>query len=208
MMPSSLFPALEQRPEAMSGGDVAYTPQEVWDALLKGDVRWTLPPPGWPVWEPCAGGGSAVRALRAAGYTVSATELDGSAESVRLGLAMQGDASKGCPLSCDYEVWTNPPFSLANGLLRGWMSSAHPPRRVVYLVLQAWIVAEERAWIWPYIRRQVLLYPRISFGGPGRAVGQTDMRDYCILDMDMTGNDPRRRSPTLHRLDWRAGKVS
>lgn len=194
-------------PAPMSGADVAYTPAAVVSAILTSGA---VDPPSLPVWEPCAGGGSWIEALRAARHEVHGTEIDPNAESVRRGLAEQGDAMDGPPAALrgrNFEVWTNPPFSVANELLQAWTRLPTPPRRVVLLMLHAWPNAEERAWIWPYLHRHVLLYPRISFGGPNRdGKGSTDQREYAVLDLRF-GPRPAT-SPTLDRLDWRAGRLS
>lgn len=200
-MNGMLFPDLEQTtPE--TGADVAYTPYEVVEAILRSGV---LPPPRGAVWEPFAGAGSWVRALRAAGAQVSATELDGAAASVREGLAVRGDALRGSPacLPEDYEVWTNPPFSLAGEALEVWRRSPRPPRRVVFLVLQSWIVAESRVWVWRHLRAQIVLSPRLSFEGPGRC-GGTDMREYALVDLRL---DRVVRRRMVGRLNWRTGEA-
>lgn len=200
---SGLFPDLQPIDQADAGSDVAYTPAGVIRALLRAPSP--LPPPGAPVWEPCAGGGVWVEELRAAGHVVEGTEIDSKARSIALGLARHGDALQDRPSFPDYEIWTNPPFGIANKLLLDWTTRPRPPRRVVLLVLQQWIVAEERAWIWPLLRRQILLYPRICFEGPGRESGSTDMREYCILDLE---TQPGTTAALLHRLDWRTGRAS
>jgi hypothetical protein len=213
---SALFPGLIDD-EPAQGSDVAYTPEAVVSAILDPAADWAIRlPEADRVWEPCAGGGAWIRALRAYRHTlaIAATEIDPSARSVVDRLARRGDARDpaACPWSGKgekpYEIWTNPPFSLANDLCKAWFSFPNAPRRIVLLVLQSWPNAAERAWLRPYLRRQVVLYPRICFGGPGRPAGQTDQRDYALIEL--TPGRPRTRgeSWSAWHYDWRARVVS
>ncbi len=218
---NALFPALPPTHTGQPRSDVAYTPEEVIRAILHDPEEADRPsavlrPGSNRVWEPCAGGGAWVRALREElgdrWMEIHATEIDPGAASIRAGLATHGDALN--PMSCpwangseNYEIWTNPPFSLANDLLRAWLAFPNPPRRVILLLLQAWPNPEERAWVWPHMRQEIVLYPRISFGGPGRKIGQTDQRDYAIFEFAPSF---RLACYGIHkkRFDWRARVLS
>lgn len=211
-------PPVPAAPPPQSGADVAYTPEEVIRAVLhESDTQDpVIRPRSNRIWEPCAGGGAWINALREElddrWTEIHGTEIDPNAASIREGLAVQGDARDpaACPWangSEGYEIWTNPPFSLANDLLKAWLAFPNPPRRVVLLVLQAWPNAAQRAWVWPHLRRQIVLYPRISFGGPGREKGGTDLRDYALIDLESEQRLPHQ-SPRLSRFDWRRGVLS
>jgi len=213
---NALFPTLPPVETAAEGADVAYTPEEVVSVLLRPEMaRAIIPPMVEQVWEPCAGGGAWIRALRARRpfMSIHATEIDPAAASIRAGLATHGDAFN--PASCPwattpgarYEIWTNPPFSLAGDLLRAWFNFPNPPERVILLLLQAWPNAGERAWVWPHMHREIVLYPRISFDGPGRKAKQTDQRDYSIFEFTPTCRVPWH-SIAKKRLDWRARVLS
>jgi hypothetical protein len=210
---NGLFPALPPADLATEGADVAYTPDDVAHALLCPEAARFLMPPGARVWEPCAGGGAWIRALRAyrSDLQIHGTEIDSRATSIRQGLAAHGDALS--PASCPWsqapgtrwEVWTNPPFSLAGKMLRNWFDLPNPPDRVILLLLQAWPNAAERAWVRRHMLQQIILYPRISFGGPGRKAGQTDQRDYAIFEFTP---QPWRSGAAIARwYDWRAREV-
>jgi len=210
-MQPALFASLH--PQASAGSDVAYTPDEVAEAC----VDYLIPNfvgVSCPWWDPCAGGGAFPRALQRLGPG-HATELDPHAESVRSGLATVGDALQGPPPGCAPRlVTTNPPFSLAAQILR--MALAVPTCEVVaLLLLQSWIVPDgqggkfRRDLVWgptAKIHTQAVLYPRISFGGPGREMG-TDQREYawCIWARSRgrwTFEGPAR----LDRIVWRHEK--
>lgn len=191
-----------------SGSDVAYTP----DAVAQASVTWLARQfgPRWlsPWWEPCAGGGAFVRALQTLGPG-AATELDPHAEAVRRGMAQAGNALHGPPAGMQpILICTNPPFSLATEILK--MALAVPTCQVVaLLLLQSWIVPEghRASWVWgPDARlyRQVVLYPRIAFGGPGRNGNTTDQREYALhvwrrVDGVWNASGPME----LERLVWR-----
>lgn len=203
---NDLLPALRPLDQAAAAPDVAYTSPEVVRALLRQPEL--LPAPTAPVWEPCAGSGVWIEQLRAAGHVAEGTEIDARASSVQRGLARHGDAMRPCPYWGEgaFEVWTNPPFSIANDLCRAWILGPRPPRRIVLLMLQQWLVPDERMWLWQFLRSQIVLYPRLSFSGPGRTLGDTDMREYAIHDLWIS---PRpSASATFRRLDWRLGRVS
>jgi hypothetical protein len=157
-----------------------------------------------------------VRALRARrpGLEIHATEIDPAAASIRAGLATHGDAFNPacCPWAREpgerWEIWTNPPFSLAGEMLRAWFDFPNPPERVILLLLQAWPNAGERAWVRPHMHQQIVLYPRISFGGPGRKVGQTDQRDYAIFEFTSRPRRPSYTANIVRWFDWRARVLS
>lgn len=89
------------------GDDFYATPPEAVASLLAIECKWM---PRSTVWEPACGDGAIVLPLRAAGYTVSATDLvDRGCPDSRV-LDFLGDD----PLRSEFgSVITNPPFKLA-----------------------------------------------------------------------------------------------
>lgn len=191
-------------PQPQAGADVAYTPDAVVAALLHPAISGALPEPGRPVWEPCAGAGAFVRGLRSCreSLRIEATEIDPVAAA--LSGATVADAASYAPFqgrNLAYEIWTNPPFSLADDLIRAWVALPHPPARVVLLMREGWLNAERRRWVLPHIAAEIVLVPRISFGGPGagRTAAQTDTHNHVILDL---------RPIAVHGLPHRSAGVA
>lgn len=205
-------------PQPQAGADVAYTPDAVVAALLAPEISPALPEPGYRIWEPCAGAGAFVRGLRALERLdetwIEATEIDPVAAA--LSGATVADAATHIPFqgrAVTCEIWTNPPFSLADDLLRAWLALPVPPHRVVLLMRQGWINAEKRRWVLPHLSAEIVLVPRISFGGPGsgRTATQTDTHNHVVLDI----RPPRRgvtcRSPGMpvrsYMYDWKNRQI-
>lgn len=91
-------------------------------------------------------------------------------------------------------------------------------RMVALLLLQQWIVPDgqgaehRRDLCWGPLARpthQILLYPRIAFEGPGRAVGATDMREYALYlwHRQPDGSWCPPRPTVLRRLNWATGEL-
>lgn len=207
---NALFTELSQRPEALTGADVAYTPDECAAAI----VRYLAREHGLDgvVWEPCAGGGAFVRALERASVPVVATELDPVA-AASCG-AFVWDALRGLPgaESKPRAIVTNPPFSIAGDLLRVFMA-IESVETIAMLLLRNWDAPEERAWIWREALpvESVLLMPRIAFEGPGRNGRDTDTRDYALFVWRRRPGwtwQPRHREwVRSRRLNWKTGEV-
>ena len=215
---NSLFPDLEPVPTADEGPDVAYTPDAVARACVRFLVGRNLLSGAY--WEPCSGSGAWLPALDEYGPGF-ASELDPKAASVATGIAWQHDAAKG-PLPQMVNVGcivTNPPFSCAGILLRRWLEIP-TVQTIVLLLRRDWIVPEgseeketyrlDLCW-GPYakIAMEVILYPRVPFGGPGRDEKGTDTREYSLFVWQrQTDGTWRAQSPLrAYRLDWRSGVV-
>ena len=113
-----LFPGLQPLPPPEPDPDVAYTPPEVAAACTQAFFRGL---PSGLTWEPCAGAGAWLPAIRKFGPVV-ATELDPKAESVWLKEATAHNAMLGPPAGAEPRyILTNPPFSCAAALLRAWL---------------------------------------------------------------------------------------
>lgn len=181
---SALFPAellTIQAPEP--GADVAYTPPPVARAVVE-----VLRPElvGATVWEPYAGGGAFVDALRDGGAgIVYATEADPLATGVHradVGLT-PWDVTRGWPWTAAKPdaIVTNPPFSELDEHLPILLATA---QRLVCLLLVGQSVAPAcRDWMWEtaLFDEQLWSRERIPFEGPGRNGANTDMREYAAL---------------------------
>ena len=201
----SLFP--DRDPTPQEGSDVAYTPAEACEAIARTYFHGR---PRGLIWEPCAGGGAWLPALRRYGPVV-ATELDPAAASVVSGDATQWNALRGPPPGVEPRwIVTNPPFSCAAALLRRWLEIPSV-EGIGLLLLQGWSVpkGEDEEYrrdlcFGPVarIRHKLDLYPRISFEGPGRKPGN-DNREYSFYEWRKLP-EWRHKSPmTFDLLEWR-----
>lgn len=196
--------------------DVAYTPPELVRALLAPAIRPALAPPTSHVWEPCAGDGGFARILRDHVAHVVATEVDPVVAltggticaDARYWSPPNRSAYPKIPGTRDpsWEIWTNPPFSLSEDLVRTWLGLPDPPTRLVLLLRGGWLLAARRLDLLPHLDRIIHLTPRISFGGPGREdhVGQSDTHhhDILVLRPDRPYSGPGGSKPSWH-YDWR-----
>lgn len=210
---TTLFAIPSPPPQPQAGADVAYTPDEVVAALLHPAISPALPEPGQQVWEPCAGGGAFVRALRAhRDMLIHATEIDPVA-AASCGADVADALTHRPPFTRHYEIWTNPPFSAADTLIRAWFALPEPPRRIVLLMREGWLNAAKRRWVLPHLAAEIVLVPRISFGGPGagRTATQTDTHNHVILDLRTPRGGVTYRSAghpiRRYMYDWRTKEL-
>lgn len=175
-----LFP--DSTPRPMAGADVAYTPDPVAAAivaLLRPELT------GARVWEPYAGGGAFIRALRPVAGMTFATDCDPAAEGV--GLAYVGrsrwDVAKGWPWTAPPPAWavTNPPFSLFDAHLPVLLNTA--TEGVALLLVGQSLAPGKRDWLWDIAIPDEVMWcrERIAFSGPGRDGKTTDMREYAAV---------------------------
>lgn len=200
--PARAIPVPGQRIE----GDAYYTP----DALARAIVAELLPAglAASAVWEPHAGGGAFVRALRDAGAVVYASDLDPDAA----GLAAEAGAwgrwpghdflSSPSPFRGAGPEWIlgNPPFDQAEAHVRRALALSR--RHVVFLLRLAFVETQRRIPFWTSnpARHIWMLGERPSFTGgvgkKGRAIkGNTDGCPYGVFWWDLAQSSPTTCTP-------------
>ena len=157
--------------------DAYYTP----DALAVAIVRWLGVEPGEHVYEPHAGGGAFVRALRDAGAYVRASDVDEEAAGLREAHAWWvRDFVVDPPVFglAPSMIVGNPPYAGAEQHVRRALAEVRPMGRVAFLLRIGFLASMARSALFrahPVCRVGVVV-PRPSFTGGG-----SDSSEYAVL---------------------------
>lgn len=183
----------KQHRHADRGVDLYETPPEAVHALLEAEF---LPN---RIWEPACGPGAIVRVLRAAGHTVTATDLlDYGCEGQEAGLNFLKLRTAPGGVEC---IVTNPPFMHANAFVE---RALHLCPRVIMLLRLGFIAGTKRASILDngllarvhVFRNRLPMMHRAGWEGP-RATSQTEFA-WFVWDRAHLG------PPLINRITWKA----
>lgn len=170
------------------------TPAWVTDVLVE-DIRITASD---LVWEPAAGGGKMVRALRDRGFVVRATDIDPSGE-VSDSTDFLRSVSQ---FPCD-AIITNPPYKLAMPFVERALAMTEPSRGLVAMLLRVdFDSAKTRQHVFAdclQFAHKIVLLDRICWVDPkpGQA-GPSENHAWFVWDWRADYRDRPRTS-------WRAG---